>query len=83
MPVSEDLLVIVERIINHHESAEDLETSRRLIGTNSSQESLQIGKYGVNIGQGQDIHIGDKIYQGADAETIREIIAPLIRELQL
>jgi tetratricopeptide (TPR) repeat protein len=83
MPVSEDLFVIVERIINHHESAEDLETLRLLIGTNSSHESLQIGKYGVNVGQGQDIHIGDKIYQGADAETIREIIAPLIRELQL
>jgi predicted NACHT family NTPase len=38
----------------------------------------QLGKYAVNLGQAQDIHIGDRVYKDADAKLIRQII----RELQ-
>lgn len=86
MPISEDLFAIIERIIDRQHTDADLAILSRSISTNpdreSSRTSLQIGKYGVNIGQGQDIHIGDKIYQGADADTIREIVASLVRELE-
>jgi HEAT repeat protein len=45
---------------------------------------VQIGKYTVNIGQGQDIRIGDQtIYQGADAETIREVFRTVLQEMQI
>jgi hypothetical protein len=43
---------------------------------------LQQGKYSVNLGQGRSIHIGDRIYQGADAETIRSIVRTIIKKLQ-
>jgi Effector-associated domain 10 len=44
----------------------------------NSPGSLQIGKYNVNIGEGKYLHTADKIYQGADAEAIREIIQELL-----
>ncbi|GAB4369678.1 MAG: hypothetical protein Kow00121_09780 [Elainellaceae cyanobacterium] len=51
----------------------------------SSQESSlidqnvnQSGKFGVNIGQGQKIHIGD-IYQQIDPETIKQIVREELR----
>ena len=82
MVASDDLLAIIGRISSHNHSDDDLAVLRQAIRTSSSQGTLQIGKDIVNIGSGKDIHIGDKIYQGADAEAIREIIASLVRELQ-
>ena len=78
MPDSDDLLAIIERILSHQHTEADLALLRQAISASSSQGTLQIGKYNVNIGQGKDIHIGDKIYQGADAEAIREIIKELL-----
>ena len=37
-------------------------------------QNLQVGKYNVNIGQGEGIQIGDRIYRGLDAEAIREVV---------
>jgi Effector-associated domain 10/NACHT domain len=42
-----------------------------IIGDNNT---VQIGKYNINIAEASNIKIGDTIYQGADAETIREIL---------
>jgi energy-coupling factor transporter ATP-binding protein EcfA2 len=41
---------------------------------NSGVQNIQVGKYNVNIGQGEGIHIGDRTYQGLDAEAIREVV---------
>jgi tetratricopeptide (TPR) repeat protein len=78
MPDSDDLLAIIERILSHQHTEADLALLRQAISASSSQGTLQIGKYNVNIGEGKDVHIGDKIYQGADAETIREIIKEIL-----
>jgi tetratricopeptide (TPR) repeat protein len=78
MPDSDDLLAIIERILSHQHTEADLVLLRQAISASSSQGTLQIGKYNVNIGEGKDVHIGDKIYQGADAETIREIIKEIL-----
>ena len=44
------------------------------------QNVVQLGKYNVNIGDAKDIHIGDKVYQGADAETIRKILREILSQ---
>jgi hypothetical protein len=36
--------------------------------------NLQFGKYNINISEGKDIYIGDRIYQDADAEVIRKVL---------
>jgi hypothetical protein len=45
------------------------------------QVASQLGKYNVNIGEGKEIHIGDRIYKGTDAETIRKIIQDELQSL--
>ncbi len=83
MPDSEYLLAIINRIINHQHSDDDLAVLRQEISTSSSKGTFQIGKYNVNIGEGQgDIHIGDRIYQGTDAEAIKEALRLVLQEKQ-
>lgn len=52
---------------------------RQLITGNKDNKLIQIGKYNVNIGEGKEIHIGDRIYQGAEAETIRQVIQQILK----
>ena len=74
MAESWQLEEILERILNHTANEDDIAQLRQFITSNSDRNTVQIGKYNVNIAEGKDIHIGDKIYQGADAETIRAIL---------
>ncbi len=53
-----------------------------LLRTGSAQNVVQLGKYSINIGQGKDIQIGDSIYQGADAEAIKEALRLVLQEKQ-
>lgn len=82
MVASDDLLAIIERITSHKHSDDDLAVLRQAIDANSSQEKIQIGKYIVNIPEGKDVHIGDKFYQGADAEAIKEALRLVVQEKQ-
>lgn len=37
----------------------------------------QLSKYNITIGQGSEIHIGDRIYQSWDEESIRSLVAAI------
>jgi hypothetical protein len=81
MSLPDELKPIFDRIAQHQQTDADMETLRQYLSTGGQFVSQQ-GKFAVNIGQGQDIHIGDRIYQGADAETIRDIVQATLKELQ-
>ena len=84
MPTSDELLAILNNIVNDQHTPADLEVLRQALTVNSAQNVVQIGKYPVNIGQGQDIRIGDQItYQGTDAETIREVLRSVLQQMQI
>ncbi|HEY9691092.1 MAG TPA: CHAT domain-containing protein [Oculatellaceae cyanobacterium] len=70
---SNELGNILDRIVSGKHTEADIATFRRLLSEGKSESLLSVGKYNVNIGQGQDIHIGDRTYQGLDAEAIREV----------
>jgi spore cortex formation protein SpoVR/YcgB (stage V sporulation) len=80
MNVPDELKIILDRIANHQQSEADITVLRQWLSSDS-QIVTQTGKYAVNLEQGQDIHVGDRIYQGVDAEAIREIIESLLQEL--
>ena len=52
-----------------------------LLSSPNCQSLLEIGKYGINVGRGQDIQIGNHIYKVADAETIRKLIQDELQTL--
>jgi Effector-associated domain 10/NACHT domain len=43
-----------------------------------NRNTVQIGKYNINISEGSDIKIGDTTYQGANSETIRTIFLEVL-----
>jgi Effector-associated domain 10 len=69
---------IIQRILNGTQTDDDVEALRRWLSSGGIQ-NLQVGKYNVNIGQGQNVHVGDKTYQGLDAEAIREVARAVIQ----
>jgi len=78
---TDDLQAIIDRIANKQHTEEDITLLQQLI-TGNPQIALQIGKNIVNIGEGKEIHIGDRIYKGTDAEAIQQIIRTIVQELQ-
>ena len=56
---SNELNTIIERIASGTQTATDVE-ALRVVLSDRNQDLLQLGKYNVNIGRGQDIHIGDR-----------------------
>jgi hypothetical protein len=79
---------IIQRILNGTQTDDDVEALRRWLSSGGIQsiQNLQVGKYNVNIGQGQNVQIGDtfgglrlRTYQGLDAEAIREVARAVIQ----
>ncbi|MDY6898264.1 MAG: hypothetical protein SWZ49_09330 [Cyanobacteriota bacterium] len=75
-----NLEFIFERIVNHQETEDDREKLRSLLCRGNSEKEIQIGKHIVNIAEGRDIHIGDKIYQNTDAQAIKKVFQEVMAE---
>ncbi|MUG94450.1 hypothetical protein F7734_19545 [Scytonema sp. UIC 10036] len=71
-------LAIVDRIVAGKHTEADLLLLRQILAIGKNQYLMQLGKYSVNIGQGQNIQIGDRIYKGARAETIRRVFQEVL-----
>ncbi len=69
-----DLQKILNRIKNHEYSYEDITVLRELILADRHQTVLQLSKYNINLGDGKDIHIGDRIYQEWDDKAIQALV---------
>lgn len=77
---TDELNAMLERIIHQRQTDADIAWLRYWI-SHDQQTVSQSGKYAVNFDQGQNVYIGDRIYQGADAETIRMILDTVLREV--
>ncbi|MHC5772138.1 MAG: NACHT domain-containing protein, partial [Nostoc sp.] len=82
MTTPEELNAILERIVKNQQTETDMAVLRQWL-SGGGQIVSQQGKYAVNLGQGQEIHIGDRIYQGADAEVIKEIVRSILGEIKV
>lgn len=76
---------ILQRILDGIQTDTDVEDLRQCL-SNGGVQNLQVGKYNVNIGQGQHIHIGDRTSsepeveaKGLDVEAIREVVRAVIQ----
>lgn len=54
---------------------------RRALLAGGQGNVLQIGKYNVRIEQGENLQIGDRIYQGPDLETLRRVVREVQAEI--
>ncbi|RME33957.1 MAG: NACHT domain-containing protein, partial [Thermoflexia bacterium] len=76
-----EIEAILDRIARRTHTEADLAALRQHLLFDPDRGVVQIGKYNVHIGQGQNIQIGDRIYQGADAAAIRAVIREELAEL--
>jgi len=73
MMTPDELSAILERITQHQQTEQDLEILQRTLAGNR-QVASQLGKYNVNIGEGKEIHIGDRIYNQWDREAMQALV---------
>jgi hypothetical protein len=64
----------IQRIIDGTQTDADLKNLRQLLTSGDRETISQLGKYNVNIKEGKDIHIGDRIYQQWDDKAIEALV---------
>lgn len=74
MTLDQHLQEIFNRIEKGKASDEDIKILKEKILAGDRQVVSQLGKYNVNIGEGKDIHIGDRIYQQWDKEAMEALV---------
>jgi hypothetical protein len=77
--MSDKLTEIIDRIARGQHTEADIDSLRQIWGSGDRHSLLQLGKYGVNIGHGQDIHIGDRIYIQWDKEAVQDLYKVLLK----
>lgn len=83
MSESINLQALLDRIAAGTHTASDLIILRRALAVGDQASTVQLGKYNVDIGRGQDVQIGDRIYQGPDAAAISQVLLKILEEYQL
>jgi hypothetical protein len=75
MATSDELSSILDRIASDTYSADDLHRLRREITVRGNRNMVQLGRYNVRMERGNNVHIGDRIYRGLEADAIRDVLA--------
>lgn len=74
---------IIGKIAEGKHTNADLIQLHELLGASDSESLIQLGKNIVGKIDGREIQIGDRIFQGADAEVIRQELRSVLQELRL
>jgi hypothetical protein len=74
MTLSEDINQILNRVEKGQQTDEDKTILRQWLLAGDRQLSIQLGKYNINITEGKEIHIGDRIYQQWDKEAMEALV---------
>ncbi|NJN88846.1 MAG: NACHT domain-containing protein, partial [Leptolyngbyaceae cyanobacterium SL_7_1] len=80
MAIPDDLSGLLDRITQGEVTQDDRQALQHLLHQEQGQNGVQLGKYSVQLEQGEAIHIGDRIYQGADAETIKTVLQAILQQ---
>ena len=71
---NDKLEAIILKITSNIHTEADISTLRQILSDYKNEGLTQLGKYNVNIGDGKDIHIGDRIYQEWDDNAIQALV---------
>jgi Effector-associated domain 10 len=80
MKFADDIQVILDRIATGTCTEQDIETIRQLLLIADKEFISHLSKYNVQIGQGQEVHIGDRITIECNEDVLR-ILASTIQSI--
>jgi len=81
MTTPDELVAILDRILDGSRDEKDITLLRQYIETGNAQSQMQLAKNIVNANEIQELHIGDRTYYGADAETIKIALREVLPEI--
>ena len=81
MTTHHQLVSILNRIARGEQTTADIEALQQVLNSEKGLESLQLGKYNINIDQGQNIHIGDHIFVDWNEEALQALVKVLQKQL--
>ncbi|MHC5772166.1 MAG: ATP-binding protein, partial [Nostoc sp.] len=73
MADSNEINSIIDSIASGEHTDTDIAVLREVLSSGDRQ-AIQLGKYNVNIGDGKEIHIGNRIYQQWDEQAISAVV---------
>ncbi|MFM7450202.1 MAG: CHAT domain-containing protein [Leptolyngbyaceae cyanobacterium] len=94
MTISNEMQAIIDRILHNTPADGDIETLRQWLQSSEGQQFAQQitqpapppapSKYNINIDKitGGDVQIGDRTYNGTDAETLKNLVSSLLKKSQ-
>lgn len=71
---TEDIKAILNRIASKQHTEDDITLLEQAMVADNCQIAAQLGKYNVNIAEGKEIHIGDRIYNQWDKEAMEALV---------
>lgn len=85
MPPPENLITILDRLIERKQTEDDIVTLRQVLNNlisdevdpEQSQIIIQLGKYNINIDEGENLQIGDRIFQEVNDEAMKALTSAL------
>ncbi len=80
MTAPDELIKILDRILDGSRDESDIALLRQSLETDA-QNQFQLAKNIVNANEINGLHIGDRTYHAADAETIKAVILEALPEI--
>ena len=81
MTTPDELITILDRIVDGSRDEKDITLLRQYLKAINARNQIQLGENIVNANEIQELHIGDRTYYGADAETIKAAIREILPEI--
>lgn len=80
MPRPDELTAILDKIAADTYSEQDIRRLRQAVKVRGDRNVVQVGGRNINLANARNIHIGDRIYKGSDADAIRDVLEYLARD---
>jgi hypothetical protein len=81
VPTQRELNGILDRVVAGTHTGADIESLSEGLIVGEEQNVERLGQWNVHIDEARDVHIGDRVFQGPDAESMRQVFQQALTSL--
>lgn len=79
MARSGEVRELLDRVAHDAYTDADLDRLRQLVKVRGDGNTIQVGRYNVRLDNARNIHIGDQVFRGVDADVLRDVLHDVAR----